>query len=66
MDTLLWILASTFFISLASFVGILTLSLKDKSLNKILTCLIALSAGALMGGAFLHLIPEAVHEFYSH
>ncbi|MCK4808537.1 MAG: ZIP family metal transporter [Candidatus Aenigmarchaeota archaeon] len=66
MDTLLWILASTFFISLASFVGILTLSLKDKSLNKILTCLIALSAGALMGGAFLHLIPEAVHEFHSH
>ena len=60
MDILSWILLSTFFISLLSFVGVLTLSLKKKFLDKILIFMVALSAGALMGGAFLHLIPEAL------
>lgn len=61
---LTWIIASTFMISLIAFIGILTLSLKEKLLNEILILLVALSAGALMGGAFLHLIPEAI-EFGS-
>ena len=43
--------------------GLFTLSLKEKLFEKILFTLIALSAGALMGGAFLHLIPEAIEEF---
>ncbi len=63
MDTLLWILTSTFLISAIAFVGILTLTLKEKLLEKILLILVALSAGALMGGAFLHLIPESVEKF---
>ena len=63
MITLLWILISTFLISLMAFVGILALMLKEKLLEKILLILVALSAGALMGGAFLHLIPEAVEKF---
>jgi zinc and cadmium transporter len=46
--------------SLISFVGVVSLALNDKILNKILLVLIGLSAGALMGGAFLHLLPEAV------
>ena len=62
MNTLIWILLSTFVISAFSFVGIVTLLLKQKILNKILFFLIALSAGALMGGAFLHLMPEAVEK----
>lgn len=62
MDTLMWILGSTFLISLISFVGALTLFLKEKLLNKILLILVALSAGALIGGAFLHLLPEAILE----
>ena len=53
---------ATVFISLISFVGALTLFLKEKILNKILPSLVAFSAGALIGGAFLHLIPEAVKE----
>ena len=65
MSTLAWILISTFVISALAFIGILTLALKDKLLEKILLVLVALSAGALMGGAFLHLIPEAVAEFAS-
>jgi zinc and cadmium transporter len=56
------ILLATFFVSLISFVGIVTLALKDKILTKILMILIGLSAGALMGGAFLHLLPEAVEQ----
>jgi len=60
MTTLLWIILSTFIISLLAFVGILVLILKEKLLNKILIGLVALSAGALMGGAFLHLLPESL------
>lgn len=60
MSTLIWIIGSTFLISLIAFVGILTLSLKERLLKRILLLLVALSAGALMGGAFFHLIPEAV------
>jgi len=37
--------------------------MKEKSLERILLLLVALSAGALMGGAFLHLIPEASERF---
>lgn len=46
--------------SLISFVGTLSLFFKEKFLNKILLVLVAFSAGALLGGAFLHLLPEAV------
>ena len=56
------ILAATILLSLTSFVGVLALSLKRKSLDKIILSLVALSAGALMGGAFLHLLPEAMES----
>jgi len=59
---LAYIILATFIVSLISFVGIFTLTLKDKILNQILLILIGLSAGALMGGAFLHLLPEAVES----
>jgi len=57
-----YIILTTFIIALIAFIGIFTLSLKDKVLNKILLILVSLSAGALMGGAFLHLIPESIEE----
>ena len=60
--TLFYILASTFLVSLISFVGALTLLLKEKLLNEILLFLVAFSAGTLIGGAFLHLIPEALES----
>jgi len=66
MNTLLWIVISTFLVSIIAFIGILVLILKEKSLEKLLLILVALSAGALMGGAFLHLIPEAVEKFSAH
>jgi len=62
MEALILIIITTFLIALIAFIGIFTLSLKDVLLNKILLILVSLSAGALMGGAFLHLLPEAVEE----
>lgn len=60
--TLIWILVSTFIVSLISLVGILALAIKDKLLHKILFGLIGFSAGALIGGAFLHILPEALEK----
>ena len=60
MTPLIYILISTFLISLIAFLGVFTLFLKDKLLSRLLLVLVAFSAGALMGGAFLHLLPEAV------
>ncbi len=60
--TLIYILIATFLISIISFIGALTLFLKEELLNKILLILVAFSAGALIGGAFLHLIPEAIEK----
>jgi len=55
-------LIATILISLIAFAGALTLFLKEKLLNKMLLILVSLSAGALIGGAFLHLLPEAVES----
>ena len=60
MNILPFILASTFLVSLISFVGALILYLNEKVLNKFLMILVSLSAGALMGDAFFHLIPESL------
>jgi len=62
MDKLIFIISSTFLISLASLIGVFTISIKEKVLSKFLLSLISLSAGALMGGAFLHLLPEAAEK----
>jgi len=59
MKTLLWITLSNLLISLLAFAGIFSLAVKKEFLKKITPLLVALSAGALMGTAFLHLIPEA-------
>ncbi|MFH0840664.1 MAG: ZIP family metal transporter [bacterium] len=63
MTILFWAIGATLVVSLISLIGIFFLSINDKFLKSILFCLVGLSAGALMGGAFLHLIPESVEEF---
>lgn len=60
MNTLLWIIGSAFAMSLIAWIGLIALALKEKTLKKILLFLVAFSAGSLIGGAFLHLIPETV------
>lgn len=62
MTILFFIILATFLISLLAFVGALTLFLKEKLLQKLLLILVAFSAGSLLGGAFLHLIPEAIQR----
>ncbi len=59
MLTLLMIIVGTFVITLCVWVAVLFIFLKKEILSKITMFLVALSAGALMGGAFLHLMPEA-------
>lgn len=61
----LYSLLSVIIISLLSFVGVFTLSLKPKFLQKILLLLVSFSAGSLFGSAFLHLIPEALENISS-
>jgi len=60
--TFVWIIASTVIVSLISLVGIFTIGIKEKLLEKILFGLIGFSAGALIGGAFLHILPEALES----
>lgn len=62
MTALIWILATTLVISVCALVGVFTLSMNDAAVNKILSRLVALSSGALLGGAFLHLMPEGVEK----
>ncbi len=59
---LAWILGSTFLVTIISLVGILTLSLNEKLMQRLLYYLVSFSAGALIGGAFLHLLPEALEK----
>lgn len=65
MGVLPLIILSTSLISLGSLAGIFTLLLKEEKLNSILLFLVSLSAGALIGGAFIHLLPEAANNFKS-
>jgi zinc and cadmium transporter len=60
--TLMQIVVATFIVSIIAFVGVLTFFLRQELLNRVLLILVALSAGGLLGGAFLHLIPEAIEE----
>lgn len=55
-------LASVIVVSLISLIGVLTFSIKEENLKKILLYLVSFSAGGLFGDAFIHLIPEAAEE----
>ncbi len=56
----LYTLIATFLVSLSSFIGIFTISLNEKTLHKVLTILVAYSAGTILGAALFDLLPEAV------
>lgn len=59
LNVWLYTLLSVLIVSAVSLVGIFTLSLRENRLRQILLYLVSFSAGALLGDAFLHLIPEA-------
>ena len=60
MFPLAWILASTLLVSSISLIGIFFLSMSEKLFRKLLLMLVSFASGTLLGGAFLHLIPEAL------
>jgi zinc and cadmium transporter len=63
MQELLYIFGSVFLVSIIALIGVITLSFSTKKINKILLYLVSFSAGALLGDAFLHLIPETTQKF---
>ena len=58
----LYSLVSVFIVSLISLVGVATLSIRADKLKKFLIYMVSFSAGALMGDAFIHLLPELAEE----
>ena len=63
MDSIwLYSLASVFIVSVISLIGIITLSIKVEKLRKLLIYMVIFAAGALLGDAFIHLLPEAVED----
>ena len=60
-NSTIWIYTflSVIVVSLLSLIGVITLSLSKKLLNKILLLLVSLSAGVMLGDSFLHLIPQS-------
>ena len=59
---LTWSLIATLLVSVASLSGLPLVYLGLKRISGFTSFLVAFAAGALMGGAFLHLLPEAVEE----
>ena len=63
-DATVWLstLVAVAIVSAISLVGATSLFLTDRSIRQALIVLIGFAAGALLGDAFLHLLPETVEE----
>ena len=62
MNVYLWVFFAVAAVSLVSFVGAFTLALREDILRKYTFLFMSLAVGALLGDAFIHLIPEALAE----
>lgn len=60
MNVLVWIIMATLVDGITGLVGIFSLWVSDRFLRKLVGILVAFSAGALLSGAFFHLLAEAV------
>jgi zinc and cadmium transporter len=60
MSILGWIVAASLAMSAIAWIGLVTFTLREEQFQKLLLPLVAFSAGSLIGGALLHLVPEAV------
>jgi zinc and cadmium transporter len=62
MNDLVVILASVTIVSLIAFVGIIFIGLREKLLKRVTMVLVGFASGTLLGGAFLHLLPESLNS----
>jgi zinc and cadmium transporter len=60
MSPLLWIVVGGLLMSGIALVGGVTLLLKEQTLARVILPLVAFAAGALLGGAFFHMLPAAL------
>src|SRR3989344_1978138 len=60
--TNLYALAGVIIISTISLVGVLTIALNEKILRRLVFVFVSVSVGALIGDAFIHLLPEAAEH----
>ncbi len=63
MSVLIYTLLSVILVSLISLIGVFTLSINKKILDRSIFFLVSLAVGALFGDAIIHLIPEAFESF---
>jgi len=54
----LYAFISVIIVSIISFIGVFSLSVKEEIIKKYINLFISLAVGALLGDAFIHLIPE--------
>ncbi len=59
---LIVILASVTAVSLIAFIGILFIGLKEAFLKRAVMALVGFASGSLIGGAFIHLLPESIEQ----
>ncbi len=55
-------IVSVLVVSVISLIGAITLAIKEDKLKKMLLILVSFAGGSLFGGAFIHLIPEAIEK----
>lgn len=65
MDITVMTLGSVFVVSLVSLVGVAAFSLREDLLRRSLYLLVGLAAGALLGDAIIHLVPESLEAIGS-
>jgi zinc and cadmium transporter len=62
MPTLVWIVVFGIAMSAIALVGGITVLLPETTLARLVMPLVALAAGSLLGGAFFHMLPEAIEH----
>ena len=62
MAVWLYTIGSVIIVSLISLAGVFSISIDEKRLAKMLLFMVSFAAGALLGDAFLHLLPESVED----
>lgn len=62
ISVIVFTIMSVIIVSFVSFIGIITLFFRREKINNLIILLVSTSAGTLFGGAFLHMIPEAIEK----